>query len=242
MKDRFKTIGILGGIGPSASASMYSRVISYMQSHYGAWDDNDFPKVMVYSTALEGFDESGIADPDLVEKSLVDAAKKLESMGSDLIVVACNTVHYFDKQIEQAIGVPLVHMIDEACRDVSRRGIKKIGIVCSQSTRDLGLYSNALSSYGIEPLVCTDGEQAKINKVIMNVMAGKQGPDDIVALDTIFKRYQDSGAEAVILGCTEIPLAISQKDSNLELIDANDVVVSQAIEIAIKKTSQPEKP
>lgn len=234
MKTKFKTIGIIGGIGPSASANMYIRIIEYMQTHYGAWDDEDFPKVMVYSTALSGFDEYGIADEELVANDLVQAVKKLEYMGSELIIVACNTVHYFDGQIEKAVNIPLVHMIDQACSDVKRRGFTKVGIVCSQSTKDLGLYRDRLIAIGVEPLVTTKDEQVVVNNTIKDVMAGKQDSSTKSELNKVFNRFKEDGAKAVLLGCTELPLAISQSDTNIELVDANHIVVKQAIELAIQ--------
>ena len=233
MKKNFKTIGILGGIGPSASANMYVRIIEYMQKHYEAWDDADFPKVMVYSTSLSGFDEYGIANEKLVAVDLVQAVKKLESMGSDLIVVACNTVHHFDKQMESAVTVPLIHMINEACADAKRAGYTKVAIACSQSTKDLGLYSSGLARIGIEPLVTTENEQSIVNNAIKDVMAGKQDDKTKADLNLVFNRFKESGAEAVLLGCTELPLAISQEDSELTILDANHIVVKQAIELAI---------
>lgn len=233
MDNKFKTIGILGGIGPSASANMYVRIIEYMQKTHGAWDDADFPKVMVYSTSLAGFDENGIDDRELVVADLVEAVKKLEAMGSELIVVACNTVHYFDKQMEAAVNIPIVHMIDEACNDVKKQGFAKIGIACSQSTRDLMLYSNSLTKIGVEPIVATDEEQQIINSAIKDVMAGKQDTQTIQQLNIVFSRMQASGAESILLGCTELPLAINQQDTDIQLIDANHIVVRQAVELAI---------
>lgn len=232
MKNKFKTIGILGGIGPSASASMYMRIIEYMQKNYGAWDDADFPKVMVYSTSLSGFNEYGIADKELVAADLVQAVKKLEDMGSELIIVACNTVHYFDKQMEAAVTVPLVHMISEACSEVKKAGYTKVGIACSQSTKDLGLYRDGLTAIGVEPLVTTDEEQRIINGAIKDVMSGQQDSHTKSELNKVFKRFKASGAEAILLGCTELPLAISEDDTDSKLVDANHVVIKQAIELA----------
>lgn len=233
MKTKFKTIGILGGIGPSASANMYVRIVEYMQTHYGAWDDEDFPKVMVYSTALSGFDEYGIADKELVAADLVQAVKKLEDMGSELIIVACNTVHYFDEQMEKAVSIPLVHMIDQACSDVKKQGFAKVGVACSQSTKDLRLYYDGLIAIGVEPLATTEDEQVIVNNAIKDVMAGKQDSSTKSELNKVFKRFKEDGAKAVQLGCTELPLAISQSDTSIELVDANHVVVKQAIELAM---------
>lgn len=203
-----------------------------MQTTYEAWDDADFPKIMVYSTYLEGFDENGIVDSEKVVAGLVEGVQQLEKMGSELVLVACNTVHHFDAEMQSAINVPLVHMINEVCHDTKQRGFSKVAVACSQSTRDLGLYSEGLRAQGIEPLVTTDDEQILVNTAIKDVMAGNQGARTIHDLSQVFERFSNDGAEAVILGCTELPLAIEQSDTKLLVLDANDIAVRQAVNLA----------
>ena len=124
-------------------------------------------------------------------------------------------------------------MIDEASEDAVRRGFKKVGVVCSQSTRDLRLYSESLINRGIEPIVATDEEQKMINRAIKDVMAGEQGSHNIYDLNKVFENFVNKGAEAVILGCTEIPLAVTQNDTEILLLDANEVVVREAVRMSM---------
>lgn len=229
---KYKTIGILGGIGPAASADMYSRLIKYMQNTYQAWDDADFPQIMVYSTAIKGFDDTGIVDKHSAERELVRAITKLEKMGSQMVVVACNSVHYFDHAMQAALNIPLVHMVDRACEEAFARGYKKVGIFSSQSTRDLKQYSDSLRKLGIEPVIASDDEQAILNQAIKDVMSGRQGAHNVYSLRQILRRYREAGAEATILGCTELPIIMSQSNADMPILDANDIVIKCAVNLA----------
>jgi len=85
MKNKYKTIGILGGMGPVASANMYNKIISQAQKQLGAVQDIDYPLIILYSIGLEGFDETGIKDYAKVEKQLVAGVKHLEKCGAEII-------------------------------------------------------------------------------------------------------------------------------------------------------------
>ena len=95
MANKFKTIGILGGMGPLAGATMFTELLKQAQKDYGAEQDNDYPRVILYSNPLESFDEKGQGDDAEISAELTKGIKVLEHAGAELIVVACNTVHKF---------------------------------------------------------------------------------------------------------------------------------------------------
>ncbi len=115
-----KTIGILGGMGPGASANLYQTIISIAQKKYGAEQDYDFPPMVIYSLPLIGFDETGITEPESVKKQLVEGVKKLEKAGCDFIIIACNTVHIYQKNMQKAINIPIVSMIEQAVKKAKK--------------------------------------------------------------------------------------------------------------------------
>ena len=139
-----KTIGVLGGMGPEASSNLYSKIIKYAQHEYGAVQDFDYPPIIIYSLPLFGFDETGIVDETLVKKQLIEGVKKLESAGSDLIIIACNTVHSYFKEMQSAINVPIFNIIEETKKRVVEFGYKKVGLFASESTNKLELYRQQL--------------------------------------------------------------------------------------------------
>ena len=135
-----KLIGVLGGMGPAASANLYSKIISYAQTEYGAVQDFDYPPVIIYSLPLAGFDETGITDLEAVQRQLVAGVKKLEDAGCQLIIIGCNTVHSYYDEMQAAVNVPIFNILEETKKQVLEFGYKKVGLFASKSTTDLKLY------------------------------------------------------------------------------------------------------
>lgn len=229
---KMKTIGILGGMGPDASAYFYKRLIDFAQQRYHAVQDTDFPPMMLFSLPLEGFDETGIADRAAVRDQLIAGVQTLERAGSDFIVIACNTVHALYDEMQSAIQIPILNMIDVVSEAVHTRQFKKVGLLSSETTARLGLYQKKLQTLSIEVLRTTDEEQRVVNQGVLQVMAGKHTVEDTRSLTAIIDRFRSLGAEACILGCTEIPLLVRQKDSPLPLFDAVDILANAALQAA----------
>jgi aspartate racemase len=235
MKNKNKTIGILGGMGPSASADLYLRIIKYSQQEYNAVQDSDYPPVIIVSLAMSGFDETGIVDGILVKNQLVDGVKKLEASGADFIIIACNTVHIFYEQMQSAIKIPILNIVEEAKKRILESGFKKVGLFSSESTNRLGLYQNNFKQSEIEIVSADDNQQKLLNNVIENVMGGKQGVEDIKILKDISAEYSKQGAEAIVMGCTEIPLAINQSQINKKLFDSTQILAESAVDFSLNR-------
>ena len=140
MAKKNKTIGILGGMGPEASANLYSKMIKYTQHEYGAVQDSDYPPIIIYSMPLLGFDETGIVDQDSVKMQLIEGVRKLENAGCDLIIIGCNTVHIFFDEMQAAVNIPILNIVEETKKKVVDFGCKKVGLFASESTSKTKLY------------------------------------------------------------------------------------------------------
>ena len=130
-----KIIGILGGAGPLATAKFFSDVISICQTKYKAEQDTDFPIVYLYNMPMDGFDETGFSNPDLVKEQLICGVKKLESWGADFVVLPCNTIHHFVNEMRNEISIPIISIIESTISVVKNSGFNKIGVLSSASTR-----------------------------------------------------------------------------------------------------------
>ena len=216
-------------MGPEASAYFYNLLIKLAHKKYGAVQDTDFPPILIYNLPLFGFDETGITDEALVEKQLVDGVKKLESAGSDFIIIACNTVHLFQDSMQAALRIPILGIIDETAQEASRKGFKKVGLLTSESTNKMGLYEKRLQALGIESLRADDEQQEKLNHIILNVMAGEQNADDAKTIEAVAEDFARRGAEAVILGCTELPLAVGSGGFPIPLLNSNEIITDRAL-------------
>ncbi len=229
MSRTYKTIGILGGMGPEASSTLYARMIKYIQTRYGAEQDTDYPPMVIYSLPLSGFDETGITDEQLVSSQLIEGVKKLETAGSDLVIVACNTVHLFHDQMQNAVNIPVLNIIEETKNRVAETGIKKVGLFASETTGRLRLYQENFNDSGIRVISPDRTQQNALNLVIRHVMSGSQGEEDRKVLKKIALDFTEKGAEAVVMGCTEIPLALNQSHTDIRLFDTIEIIIESAV-------------
>lgn len=228
-----KIIGILGGMGPGASAALYQKMIADAQNRYNAVQDADYPPLILYSLPLDGFTEHGIEDPQMVEEELVEAVQKLSSAGCSLIVIACNTVHHFFSSMQKAIDVPILNIVEETFQKVFSDGHKKIGLLASESTIKMRLYTTFFEKHGIEVLIPTESQLMTITRVIKHVMGGHQNSLDVLALKEIISDFFSRGASAVVLGCTELPLAINQTHTDIKLYDSMDMITQKAVDFSL---------
>ena len=229
MSRTYKTIGILGGMGPEASSTLYARMIKYIQTRFGAEQDTDYPPIVIYSLPLSGFDETGITDEQLVSHQLIEGVKKLEMAGSDLVIIACNTVHLFYDQMQNAVNIPVFNIIEETKKRVAEAGINKVGLFASETTGRLSLYQNNFSDSGIKVFSPDRSQQNALNLVIRHVMSGSQGEEDREVLIQIARNFRKKGAEAVVMGCTEIPLALNQSHTDIRLFDTIEIIIESAV-------------
>ncbi len=228
-----KTIGVLGGMGPEASSSLYSKIIKYSQYKYGAVQDFDYPPIIIYSLPLFGFDETGIVGEELVKKQLIEGVGKLELAGCNLIIVACNTVHSYFHEMQSAVKVPILNIIEETKKRVIEFGYKKVGLFASESTSKLKLYQKRFTDSNIEVIAPNKDQQKILNRVIENVMGGNQKTEDIIVLKDVARDYIEQGAEAIVMGCTEIPLAINQTHTDIKLFDTIEIIVQCAVDYSL---------
>lgn len=226
---QFKTIGVLGGMGAAASADFYARIVNIAQNKYKAEADNDFPPMWIYNLPVTGFDETGFVKPESVKIQMIDAIKNLTKAGSDFIVIPCNTAHYFYEEMQAAAPIPILNILEIGVKAVKDAGFFKVGLLNSQSTKLLNLYEHIFQKNHIKTVSTTDVEQARVNKIIGNVISGNQGQSDVKQLKKIINRYIRNNAQAVVLGCTELPLAFSQKDCALPLINSVDLLAKAAL-------------
>lgn len=230
-----KKIGILGGAGPLATAKFFSDVINICQTKYKAEQDTDFPEIYLYNMPMDGFNETGFSNPGLVKKQLIYGVKKLEKWGADFIVLPCNTIHYFIEEMRNSIKIPILSIIESTIKTVEVSGLNKIGILSSSSTRILKLYSNPFKNKKFDIYIPNKKEQEKTDFVVLKVMGGTQGIKEIKILKSIIKKMITLGAEGVVLGCTELPLAISQKDIAFPLFNTINILAEYAVDEAYKK-------
>ena len=226
-----RTIGVVGGMGPWATLDFFEKVLRATparrdQEHLRLIIDNN-PKIPDRGPAILGDGE----DPT---PALVATARNVEAAGADLIVIPCNTAHYFFQAIQAAVRVPVVHIMQEVAGAASRRfpRIGRVGLLATRATVATGLYQDAFRPLGAEVLVPDERGQEVIDRLIYAIKA--QGVDDALrsAGVAVGRGLNRAGAEAMILGCTELPLVLGEDTLGLPILDSNLILAEVAVRLA----------
>jgi aspartate racemase len=205
MKQKRKTIGILGGMGPGASAYMYKLLIDFSIKYFSARNNDDFPEIVLYSIPVPDF-ISNKKNQEVALEMLKDSVIKLNRINVSFLTIACNTAHVLLPVLEKISKASFISMINEVVKKVQQSRIKKVGILGTPSTINSKLYQNALDKYGIESVLPNNKQQLILDKIIRSILAGRINEKDKIQLVDIADSLKLLGAEGIVLGCTELPL------------------------------------
>ncbi len=205
-------------MGPEATAELYLRIIRLLQNKYGAKYDSDYPEIIIYNLPLPDVVENAVNQKKTV-LALRYGLKKLESAGADFIVAPCNTICAFYPEIKDSVKIPVYSLVSETVNNVCNSGIREVGILGTQLTVQKAVYENDFKQRGVKSIRPTNQEMKETTQIILSILEGKKKISDKMKLLSIIKRMQDSGAKGIVLGCTELPLLLSQNDTKLPLFD-----------------------
>ena len=223
-----KRLGILGGMGPAASAEFVSRLIkqtpaTHDQEHmpFVLWNE---PRIPDRSTSMQAGDNAPLL-------WLLQGIQALKTVGCDSIVIPCNSAHYWYDDMAK-MGVPITHIVDSIADQLRELGLANttIGIMGTQGTIEHGLYQNRLTQQGWRCIVPGRAEMDFfVQPAIDLIKAGKIAESQVLLMKTIHSLI-DRGAEAIVLGCTELPLAIHiDQEQGVPIVNSIDSLVQAVI-------------
>jgi len=229
-----KTIGLIGGMSWESSLEYYRIINERIKARLGGFHS---AKAILYSVdfaEIETLQQQG-KWPETAQ-ILSRAAKSLEAAGADFLVLCTNTMHKVVAEIESAVRIPLLHIADATARDVSSRGLKKIGLLGTRFTMEEDFYKGRLTQkYGLEVFVPGPSDREVIHRVIYEELVfGRIDPSSRQQFVQIIDRLAGGGAEGVILGCTEIGLLVKDGDSPLPLFDTTRIHAEAAADLALE--------
>lgn len=221
-----KTIGILGGMGPMATCDLMKKMIENTE----ATCDQEYPRICVDSnTNIPDRTAAIVGEGEDPRPEMIKSAVRLQAMGADVIVVPCNTAHWFLPSVEKCVDVPILHMPRETAKELRAQGIQTAAVLATDGTLYSGVYDRELKNLGITPIHPNAEDQKMIMSIIYDyVKAGKSHPyqEKFVAMQ---ERLIQQGAECMILGCTELSFVFSQSVTPLPVIDPTTVLAKAAI-------------
>jgi len=216
-----KTIGILGGMGPEATAYFYELIVK----HTKAEADQDHIKAIIYSNPeIPPRTDAILGKGPSPSPLLVEGFRRLKEAGADLVVMPCVTAHYFYPEVKDRVEVPFISLLDEAVKwaEVEVPGLRKAGLLAATGTLESKLFHNVFSLSGIEVIHPDEDEQNQVMAAIFGPMGIKVGFTSGFSKETlvnIAKVLVARGADAIIAGCTEVPLALKERDIPVPLIE-----------------------
>lgn len=211
-----KTVGIIGGMGPLATADLFKKIVLNTKAE----SDQEHLKVLVdNNTDISDRTSAILYGGKNPVPQLTKSALLLWAMGAEVLVMPCNTAHYFYNDVQNAVDIPVLHMIEITCNSLLKKGIKKAGLLATDGTIESGIYQGVFDKSGIELLKPdTYGQKEIMDMIYKGVKAGKKDYDTKKIREILDKLISD-GAETLILGCTELPLAFDMYNLNYETCD-----------------------
>jgi aspartate racemase len=226
-----RVMGVLGGMGPAAT-------LDFMTKVYGADPatiEQDRVRLIVDSNPTVPDRNAAVrGEGPSPGPALAAMAAGLVAAGADFLVIACNTAHAWVSDIEAATPAPVLSMIESACEAVASHcpGIGRVGLLAGQGCLDTGLYQDAFAARGWTAVLPEASHQAAFMDALYRIKAGALGASERAAFLACAADVTRAGAEAIVAGCTEVPLLLSPADVSIPMIDATLVLAQTAVAFA----------
>lgn len=229
LKKYARKLGILGGMGPEATASLYLGIINRCQRELSAKYNSDFPPIIINSCPVpdgkmwKGFDKTE------VERVLRANVRILEKAGVDFIAIPCNSVHHFLPLMRETVHIPILSIVEETARAIKKRGLTNVLLFATEFTMTTQIFDQHLEEQGIQLVKPSTSEQRQIQSIIIRIESGRRYKSDREALVRIIRaKMKRNGIQGIVAGCTEIPLLIHQGEIPVSLFDTIDVLAASA--------------
>jgi len=229
-----KTIGLIGGMSWESTAEYYRIINEAVKKKLGGLHS---AKIVMYSLDFEEIEQLQTQGRwDEATDSMVDAAKRVERAGADFVLICTNTMHKMAQEVEASINIPLLHIADVTAEKIVSSGLKKVGLLGSTYTMEEDFYKGRLiDKFGLGVVVPDEADRQTVNNIIFEELCvGKITSSSREQVKTIIQKLIAQGAQGIILGCTELPSLIKQKDCAVPLFDTTAIHAQAAVDYAFR--------
>ncbi|MBL4244174.1 aspartate/glutamate racemase family protein [Vibrio fluvialis] len=228
-----KTIGMIGGMSWESTLSYYKAINEGIKAALGGLNSAQICLYSVNFEPIEKLQHEGKWDE--TAQLLVQAAKSVEAGGADFLLICTNTMHKVAPEIEAQISIPILHIADATAKQLQQDGIECVGLLGTRFTMEQEFYKGRLQQqFGIDVLIPDAEQRQQVHRVIYEELClGTIRPESRAQYVEIVEDLHRRGAQAVILGCTEIALLIQQHDTDVPLYDTTKIHAEQAVQLAL---------
>lgn len=227
-----KTMGLLGGMSWESSLEYYRLVNQEVKQTLGGFHS---AKCLMYSVdfeEIENYQRKG--EWDKATAVMIDATSRLEKGGADFVLICTNTMHKMFEEVQAAINIPLLHIVDAVLHEIKHKGIKSVGLLGTRFTMEEDFYVNRIQLHGVDVLVPQQEERKTVHRVIYEeLVMGKILTESREEYKKIIHHLEQQGAQGVILGCTEIGSLIKPDDVSIPIFDTTYWHAVAAVRIAL---------
>lgn len=225
-----KTIGLLGGMSWESTVGYYRAINEGVKARLGGLHSAQIALYSVDFEPIEKLQHAG--DWDTTAMLLSEAARNVQNAGAEALLICTNTMHKVAPQIEAALDIPILHIADATAQVLVQQGVRRVGLLGTAFTMEQDFYKGRLADkFGLDVMVPNAADRARVHQVIYQELClGKTEAASKADYLSIIEALAADGAEAVILGCTEIGLLINQADTAVPLVDTTAIHAQAAVE------------
>ncbi len=229
-----KTIGMIGGMSWESSIEYYRLINEAVRERLGELHSAKSVLVSVDFAEIEMLQRTGRWEE--ATQAMLSAARAVEAGGADFLIICTNTMHKMAAEVQQGIGIPLLHIADATAEAVQARGLRRVGLLGTRFTMEQDFYRGRLEEkHALEVLVPGPVDRVIVDSVIYGeLVRGRIEPASKAEYLRIMEGLGEAGAEGIILGCTEIGLLVSQADCSLPLFDTTRIHALAAVQLALQ--------
>ena len=230
-----KTIGLIGGMSWESSAEYYRIINQAVKERLGG---HHSARLVMYSVDFEEIEDLQHRDRwEELTQLMIEAARRVERGGADLLLICTNTMHKMAGEVEESISIPLLHIADATAEEIKRQGFNRVGLLGTRFTMEQDFYKGRLKDeHGIDVLIPGEEDREAIHAIIYDELC--HGIVDRSSKETFVRvigNLVSEGAQGIVLGCTEIPLLVKKEDAEVPIFDTAEIHAQAAVDTALKE-------
>ena len=232
-----KTLGIIGGMGPAATCDLMEEIIALTAAER---DQDHIHVVADVNTSIPDRTAAILHGGEDPVPELCRSARRLRDAGAEILLMPCNTAHYFYDSVASAAGIPVLHMPRLTAAVLREAGVKKAAVLATDGTVQSGVYADALAREGVEPIYPAPAHQALVMRLIYDGVKSRRLPLTEIPAGEILAELRSRGAERFLLACTELPIAFRTLGLTADCLSPTRVLAFSAVRAAGAETTVPD--